>query len=93
MEAYIEVKYNSKNHDYSIDSNLDQNKIKNMLETYLLKEIGKEADNSKPNELDIYEITFSWHSPFDQIKITSNTGNKALESGIIFHIFNKEFKH
>ena len=56
---------------------------KEIVEAFLINQIGAGEDRNKANELDVYQITLDWYPHLDRIESTSNTGNRGLREGIL----------
>lgn len=88
----MKITYQIKDGQFSISGNLgDKNFQSELIGRFLMEEIGKGADNTKPNEQDIYNITFKWYPENDLIEVTSDTGNKGLRDGILMDVLKRYF--
>lgn len=85
----MSIKYNMKDSEFDISSNMKKDGQKNLLEKFLMAQIGAGKDESKANEQEVYTITLKWFPENDTIEAQSDTGNKGLRDGILGYILSQ----
>ena len=82
-DLYLNLKYDLKDDSFEIDTNIKQEKIKDIISDFLRSQIGKGKDDSKSNEHDIYEINLLLDLSCDEFNCNHNCGNSSLREGIL----------
>jgi hypothetical protein len=72
-----------------IESNLNQEGIIELLETYIHCSIGAGKDSNPAKERDVYRITLEIDLSDDRITVRSNCGNAGLTLGILIDILRR----
>lgn len=70
-----------------IISNATAEGIEEVLEGYIREAMGAGEDHSKAKELDVYTIDIGVDLSDDTFVISSDCGNKGLETGIVMTVF------
>ena len=79
----LDIKYHTDSDKFEIGGDLNRKGQRELVETFLLSQFGAGKDKSKPNKLATYYIRLKWYPEDDNIKVSSNTGNKGLREGIL----------
>lgn len=91
MSLYIDLNYNIKNNKLYISTNIKEEKVEDIMFSFLRTQAGQGEDNSPANEMDEYRILIELNLNFDIFNVTDNCGNKGLRDGIImYYLQNKE---
>ena len=88
-DLFININFNLNTNVFEIDTNVKQEHVAEIIDTFLRGQIGKGEDTSKPNELDIYTFKMKVDLSFDTINIKDDTGNKSLSDGIFMNLLNQ----
>jgi hypothetical protein len=88
-DLVMNINYNIKKGSFKITGNVNTVGQKIILETFLESQIGAGADKSKPNTKEVYNIRFNVDLSYDNIKVSSDTGNKSLRDGILLKVYSK----
>lgn len=78
-----QIKWNLKEDTYHIISEIKREEVQEVIEELLRSQIGAGGDDSEPNKHDIYIINVDLELEDDTFKVSSNTGNKSLTTGIL----------
>ena len=89
MKLQMKVLYNLEPDTYEIQSDIKQERWKDMLEAFIRAKMQGGEDNREVNEEAIYEIRLGIDLTDDSITVGSNCGNKGLETGILMQLFNR----
>ena len=70
-----------------VETNMNNNGIETLLETYIRDSIGAGADERLAKDRDTYTITLTLDVTYDDIEVYHNCGNLGLVLGILHTIF------
>ena len=90
---YINIKYDLKQDKTTIDTNIKDEMLEEMLSDVIRSQQGLGVDDSPYTHKEIYNIDIKIDLSNDNISIKSDTGNDSLTCGIIIQAFksvNKE---
>jgi hypothetical protein len=86
----IYVEFNIDKNTYIVTGNIRPESYKSLLEEIVRLQINLGLDNSEPNKsVDVFNIEINVNLSKDIINITSNCGNKGLETGILIDLFTR----
>lgn len=85
----IDIEYNGPTGEYKLDTNVREEYVNDLLETWIQGQAGRGKDTAKANELDIYHIRITCDLSYDTFRVRSDTGNKSLTCGIIMAVLSK----
>lgn len=85
----MDITYQVKDGHFDIAGDVNEQGQSTLIETFLHSQLGRGVDDSKPNEQDVYHITFKWYPEDDTIRVASDTGNKGLRDGILISLLHK----
>lgn len=75
---------------YNIGGNVKEAEVPELIDTFLRGQIGKGADNSKPNKRDKYTILIKVDLNYEKFTVKDNIGNKGLRDGILMNVSTRE---
>ena len=88
-DLFIEFNYSPPERSAAVlRTNIKESYINDFLAEVVHAQVGKGVDNRKANEFDVYNILIKCDLSYDHIKISSNTGNASLTTGIINNTIN-----
>ena len=90
MNLFIKVCYNLADDKFKYESNIKKGQMEEIVLSFLRQQIGKGADNSERNEVDIYEISIELDLSDDTFYCSHNCGNLGLRDGILMHFVSRE---
>ena len=70
-----------------VETNMNNNGIATLLETYIRSVVGAGADEREPEKRDVYTLTMTLDVTYDDIEVHHNCGNLGLVAGILSTIF------
>ena len=86
----MDIEFNMKSRTSIINGDMKEEVYEEIIEEvisdFLIRQMGKGADDREPNEQDIYHITLRWYPANGDFKVGSDTGNKGLRDGILSYI-------
>lgn len=86
-DLYIEIKFhNVEEALFEIKSNVKPEHRIDLIKGVLDSLPEKEADKRKPIEQEIYTIQMQWDLADDNCRLTSDTGNRSLTLGVLYHV-------
>lgn len=93
-DLYCDITYNLKKDSFKVSTNLRPGLVEEFIADWVIRgQMGKGADDSRPNKKNVYHIRITCDMSYDEVTISSDTGNKGLTCGIIAHALAKgEFK-
>lgn len=83
VDLIIDITFNVETDGTAIKTNVKKEAIEDMLADWLYRQMGSGQDDSKANQLDIYNIKIGYSLDEDAFGSESNTGNKGLTCGIV----------
>lgn len=84
-DLFLKIEFNIETTEYLVDTNINKNKIEEIVSTFLNFQIGAGKDNSNPNTKTIYTIKIFVDLSFDKFTCEHDCGNKGLRDGILMH--------
>ena len=88
-ELFMTITLDFPTNRLSYKGNVKEEQVKDLVSKFLRLQIGKGADDSKTNEIDLYEITIFLDLSFDNFSCKHNCGNLGLRDGILMSFLNK----
>jgi len=89
-DLFIEINYPiNEPEKYSINSNVKEKKIKDLLLEWTRGQMGRGEDSSSPNDVDVYHIRIEIDLSYDTFTCKSDTGNKGLTAGIVMDVIKR----
>ncbi len=85
----MNIEFNIKENKFDITGEIRKEGQLELIDSFLRTQIGAGADDSKPNEKDVYHISMKWYPENDRIEVSDDTGNKGLRDGILAYIMGK----
>lgn len=79
----LDIKYNVRKNEFDISGDVNDEGQRELVEAFLMGQIGSGPDYTKPEIRDTYNIILKWHPVDDRIEVESDTGNKGLRAGIL----------
>lgn len=86
---FIDIEYTGPTGEYKLDTNVREEYVNDLLETWLQGQIGRGKDTAEANELDTYHIHITCDLSYDVLNVRSDTGNKSLTCGIIMTVLSQ----
>lgn len=83
MQVFINITYDLDSNKCSFQTNLKQERIREVLEDFLRLQIGAGEDHSPTNELEKYHINITLDLTNDTFYPTDDCGNLGLRDGIV----------
>jgi hypothetical protein len=87
---YIDIIFDINDDTYKINSDVKQEKIKDIISDFLSLQMGKGEDTSPANKLDEYNISLKIDLTEDIFTCSHNCGNDGLRDGILLNYIKKE---
>lgn len=81
-----QIKYNLKENTFRITSEVKEEHIKDIIGNVLRAQIGTGSDERKSAEKTEYIIIIDLELEDDTFKVSSDTGNKSLTTGILMQL-------
>ncbi|MFC1721117.1 hypothetical protein ACFLY0_00350 [Patescibacteria group bacterium] len=72
-----------------IKTNAKKEALEEILEAWLYCQTGQGADESEPDERDVYNIQIQLDLSDDSFATSSDTGNKGLTVGLVIDVFRR----
>jgi hypothetical protein len=88
-ELYINITFDINKDTYKIDSDIKEEKIKDIISDFLRMQIGKGKDSSPAKQLDEYNISIKIDLTEDVFTCSHNCGNDGLRDGILLNYVKK----
>lgn len=88
----LDIKYTLSTDQFEFGGNVTEDGRHELVETFIRGQIGAGKDKSKPDDREVYHITFKWYPENNKIEVSSDTGNKSLRDGILIHFLNQKYK-
>jgi len=89
MTITLKITHSFKEDSYTVSGDVKKEKVREIIKEWLRTQIGTGADESKPNEKDIYTIILQLELNGDVFSVKSDTGNKSLTTGILLDLIKK----
>ena len=83
MQAYVNITYDLNANKCSFQTNLKQERIKEILGNFLRLQIGAGEDHSPSAELEEYHVNITLNLIDDTFYSTNDCGNLGLRDGIV----------
>jgi hypothetical protein len=81
---FIEIKYHvERENPFEFTSNIKEELRSDILEAVMSTHIGAGSDSRERIDRDVYVIRIDWDLSDDSYKLTSNTNNSGLDTGIL----------
>lgn len=81
----LNLEYNIKENKFNVNTNLKKGKVADIIENFLIEQIGKGNDESQRNEQDIYNIEINLDLKQDTFFCKHDCGNDGLRDGILLY--------
>ena len=89
-DIYIKIHYPvNEPEKFNIDTNAKPEMVDDLLNEFIRSQIGAGADESTPNDEDVFEISLRIDLSDDTWYANDNCGNKGLRDGIIMDVINR----
>jgi hypothetical protein len=79
----VVIKHKVAGDKYEVKTDLNNEGLKEILDTFLRSQMGQGADNRKANKRSIYTIKLTVDLTDDTVVATDDCGNKGLRDGIL----------
>ena len=89
LQVMIEYPKNGK---YQISGNVKQTYVPELINNFLMDQMGKGEDNRKPEKREKYTILIEVDLSCDGFNASDNTGNKGLRDGILMDVSKREME-
>ena len=87
-KLYVTFEFDIPTDTYKVvDTNMNNNGISTLLDTYLRDIMGRGADERRPEIRDVYTIAMTLDVTYDKIGVSHDCGNLGLVAGILMTIF------
>lgn len=86
---FLSVDYDVIKSKACFSTNIQKEKVADVIVNFLRTQIGAGEDTSEANILDLYEIDLLLDLSTDTFSVSSNCGNLGLRDGILHHLFTK----
>jgi hypothetical protein len=83
FDLWLDITYNIDDNTFSAKTNIQEDKINDIVETFLYTQIGKGKDNREPIDRPVYHITIKLDLSFDTFSVSDDCGNCGLRDGIL----------
>ena len=80
-----EIQYDISKDKFSMSSEMTLEGLVEIIENFIRGQMGEGEDKTAPNEQDVYHFRITWDPTEDDIRVSSDTGNKGLREGILMH--------
>lgn len=81
----LDILYDLKKDKFETRGDVNEEGIKELVETFLRGQIGAGMDEREPSQRNTYRIQLRWYPTDDRIEADSNTGNKSLRDGLLIN--------
>ena len=88
-DIFIDLTYNLDEDNFKISTNVKEEKITDLLSTFIMTQIGQGVDNRKSKENSVYNIHIELDMTTDTFTVSHNCGNNGLRDGIIVRYISK----
>lgn len=86
-DLHIKLKLDVRDGTFQVETDVKKGRLKDLLGEVVRSLIGAGQDDSTVEERDIYTVDIAIDLSSDAIQISSDCGNKSLETGIIAGAF------
>ncbi len=88
VDVVLEISFNLQEPSKSvIKTNAKKGVVSEILEAWILNQVGSGQDNSMPSQKQEYQIKIGLDMSNDTFYTESDTGNKSLTCGIVMKVF------
>lgn len=87
-DLFVNLHYDVNKRSFEVESNIIEEKRKDIVLDYLRLQMGAGKDDSKANVLDVYEIALIVNLAFDSFQCIHNCGNLGVRDGILLTYVN-----
>lgn len=84
-DILIKLTCNVVDHTVKVRTNASSDGLIEILEAWILDQVGRGRDDSTPNRFDEYEVTIGFAVNGDVFGTEANTNNYALTAGLVMH--------